>query len=554
MSLTKVRNHNIADRTITEIKLSETITISSLPPKINTVSYANSTFTVLDDTAVNTGGGYIVITGSNFAEGATVIVDQSSASAVTRVNSTTLNVQVPAKSAATYNLYVINPDGGTGIRVTGITYSGTPTWVTGSTLTTQNDSIPFYINLSATGATSYTVSNNSTLPAGTALLANGYFYGNVNIVTDTTYSFDVVATDAENQDASKTFGLTVLYIPQQGLFSFGGGTNSPVQIGTDINWAKVAVNDGGIGAVKTNGTLWTWGTNSSGRLGLNDRTDRVSPTQVGTGTNWSQVVAGAANMYFIQTNGVSWSTGTGTIGAIGEGLLISRSSPVQVGGSSFGEVTAGSQVAFGVLNGNLSTWGVNNSGVMGINTVARSTATFVGSPYKQPKVSNLNHVMYIGTTNGTLWGAGGNNYGQLGKDNRITYSSPVQVGALYGWDKLAVGPLHSMSIKTDGTLWSWGKNSDGQLGLGDTIHRSSPVQIGTDTNWSAIVGNNSTSSNGYSVALKTDGTMWTWGDNSSGQLGVGDFISRSSPVQVGLINNWTYIAAESNRTFAINQA
>lgn len=131
MSITKVSNHNITDRTIAEIKLDEsiinaiaqTITVSNLPPRINAVSYANSTFVVSSNTSVNTGGGYIVVTGKNFATGATVIVDTTSASAVTRVNSTTLNVQVPPKSAATYNLYVVNPDGGTGIRVNGIRYS-----------------------------------------------------------------------------------------------------------------------------------------------------------------------------------------------------------------------------------------------------------------------------------------------------------------------------------------------------------------------------------------------------------------------------------------------
>jgi len=107
------------------------ITIS-LAPKIASVNVANSAFTVLDDTAVNVGGGYIVVTGENFAANATVLVDTTQASAVTRISSTELRVQVPAKSAATYNLYVVNSDGGTGIRVNGVTYSSNPTWVTAS--------------------------------------------------------------------------------------------------------------------------------------------------------------------------------------------------------------------------------------------------------------------------------------------------------------------------------------------------------------------------------------------------------------------------------------
>ena len=98
------------------------------------------------------------------------------------------------------------------------------------------------------------------------------------------------------------------------------------------------------------------------------------------------------------------------------------------------------------------------------------------------------------------------------------------------------------------TLWSWGNNSYGQLGLGDFTHRSSPVQVGTLTNWSKIAGGGN-----HSLAIKTDGTLWTWGYNRFGQLGLGDTTYRSSPVQVGALTNWSQIAGGSNHSLATQQ-
>ena len=87
-----------------------------------------------------------------------------------------------------------------------------------------------------------------------------------------------------------------------------------------------------------------------------------------------------------------------------------------------------------------------------------------------------------------LYAVGSNGSGQLGLNNLTYYSSPKQVGALTTWLTIATGYRHSLAVKTDGTLWSWGKNNAGQLGLGDTTDRSSPVQVGTLTTWSAIAG------------------------------------------------------------------
>jgi alpha-tubulin suppressor-like RCC1 family protein len=144
-------------------------------------------------------------------------------------------------------------------------------------------------------------------------------------------------------------------------------------------------------------------------------------------------------------------------------------------------------------------------------------------------------------TNNTLWTWGLNNNGQLGQNNVISRSSPVQVGALTDWRQVSTTGTHMVAVKTDGTLWAWGYNNHGQLGNGTAISRSSPVQIGALTNWSQVSAGQST----FSLAVKTDGTLWAWGRNNYGQLGDGTVASKSSPVQIGALASWTQVSGGS---------
>jgi alpha-tubulin suppressor-like RCC1 family protein len=128
--------------------------------------------------------------------------------------------------------------------------------------------------------------------------------------------------------------------------------------------------------------------------------------------------------------------------------------------------------------------------------------------------------------NNTLWGWGSDSYGSLGH-TALSYS-PIHITQASGnnWIKIATGQNHVLALKEDNTLWSWGRNSEGQLGTGDTIHRSSAVQVGySSNNWIKIA-----CGLYHSLAITSDGTLWSWGFNSFGQLGIGDTDSRSNPV------------------------
>jgi alpha-tubulin suppressor-like RCC1 family protein len=148
------------------------------------------------------------------------------------------------------------------------------------------------------------------------------------------------------------------------------------------------------------------------------------------------------------------------------------------------------------------------------------------------------------TISGELWTWGGGAAGQLGDGTTTSrFSTPAQVGSLTDWQNniqggYAVAAGSSVyCVKTDGTLWVWGHNAAGKLGLGDTTDRSSPCQVGALTDWKEA-GNGS---GGFALAIKTNGTLWAWGNNYKGYLGQADTTSRSSPVQIGSLTDWLHI-------------
>ena len=150
---------------------------------------------------------------------------------------------------------------------------------------------------------------------------------------------------------------------------------------------------------------------------------------------------------------------------------------------------------------------------------------------------------------GGLWSCGRNNNGQLGDSTITGRSSPVQtIAGGTNWKQVATGYYHTAAIKTDGTLWSWGRNQFGQLGDSTITGRSSPVQTITGgTNWKQVA---CTRSN--TAAIKTDGTLWTWGFNIFGQLGDITNTDKSSPVQtITGGTNWKQVSCGYSNTIAI---
>jgi alpha-tubulin suppressor-like RCC1 family protein len=238
-----------------------------------------------------------------------------------------------------------------------------------------------------------------------------------------------------------------------------------------------------------------------------------------------------------------------------------RSSPTQLGSGSgsWAQITMSSNSGLATkTNGTLWAWGSGSNGNLGTNdTVNRSSPVQVGTDTNWSKVNALSGVSFGVRTNGTLYSWGSNTQGFLGlslSPNGTVYrSSPTQVGAGTTWLEVFAGYSMLHAVKTDGTLWAWGQGRYGTFGNGtydanfDRLS-SSPIQIGSLTDWT-----NKLSSNKLVGAIKSNGTLWAWGAAEGyGGLGLNTtYAWRSSPVQVGALTTWTSIATNSFSMWAI---
>ena len=295
--------------------------------------------------------------------------------------------------------------------------------------------------------------------------------------------------------------------------------SSPVQVGSDTTWRKRSDTPGSNGvsglasfiggnnacfAFKTDGTLWGWGANEFG---------------------------------FLAQPGDDYS-------GSGSGPGPHKSSPVQIPGTTWRIISPNSYgTAFGIkTDGTLWAWGHGDNGILAQNNPSNndrsSPVQIPGTTWKTVLATGGASTVLATKTDGTLWGWGSNLRGQFGNNTSgpgANYSSPVQVPGTT-WDRpINVGGDVSLVLKTDGTLWGMGRNEVGELGINNINSISSPVQI-PGTTWKDGAGKQ-----GRMFAIKTDGTLWAWGTNSQGSLGLNESstIHYSSPVQIP--GTWTSV-------------
>ena len=540
-------------------------------PTITSVAITDNNYNVWDDTAVNNlGNSFIKITGTNFQSTANVWVGgvMIPYANVTYVSSTELHVALSPNALGATTLSVFNSNSAGAIYASVLNFSIFPTWTTAATLANVVSAQSFSVNLSATSDSTITYANTTALPPGTTLASNGYFSGTVTTGSITTYSFTVDAKDAENQDALRTFSLTVTVVPPPTVWAVGYNSigslgfndtvsrSSPVQLGAPNTWATIgSLGWGSVSlGIKPNGTLWTWGFNSYGQLGLGDTVNRSSPVQVGALTNWAKLSTGGGGtgqvIFAIKTDGTLWGWGNGTAAGLGVNDKIARSSPIQIGsGTTWSLVTTGGYSIHALKTDNtLWSWGANSTGELGLSDrVYRSSPVQVGSGTTWSSVSTHNYCPIAIKTDGTLWSWGFGNTGALGQNDTVYRSSPTQVGSGTTWSLISSGNYFNAAVKTDGTLWLWGRNNYSQLGQYDTANRSSPAQVGGGGTWSAISAGQLSMS-----GIQTNGTLWGWGNNGFGQLGTGDTANRAYPVQIGTLTNWTKVVIGGYQLFAVS--
>jgi alpha-tubulin suppressor-like RCC1 family protein len=309
--------------------------------------------------------------------------------------------------------------------------------------------------------------------------------------------------------------------------------NVPVQVGFDIDWFNI--DGGGFHSLllKTNGSLWACGNNQYGQLGLGDTTNRITPSRVGIHLDWVSIVAGFSHSLALKADGTLWSYGNNFYGQLGLGDLVDISIPTLITGQNWASFTAGDYHTLAIkTNGTLWAFGRNANGQLGIGyTLNRMIPTQVGTDINWMTVNaGGNHTLAL-KTDGSVWAWGNNNYGQLGIGDLTSRFIPVQMGTENNWDKISCGNYYTLARRISGSIWSFGQNNFGQLGLDDLSNRFIPVQIATTTNWATIA-----TGGCHSFGIAKKGTLWSWGLNNYGQLGVGDSVNRVIPTQVNSIN------------------
>jgi alpha-tubulin suppressor-like RCC1 family protein len=324
-----------------------------------------------------------------------------------------------------------------------------------------------------------------------------------------------------------------------------------------VNWKQISGCTYMNAGIKTDGSLWLWGSNYYGQLGNGIYPGTVSsPVQtIAGGTNWKLVSCGNYHTMAIKTDGSLWGWGNNNAGNVGTNNTTPYSSPVQTiaGGNNWKLVAGGQYMTAAIkIDGTLWLWGQNTNGQLGTNNITSysSPVQTVASGNNWKQVSVREGQTAAIKTDGSLWTWGYNLYGQLGTNNITSYSSPVQtIAGGTNWRQVSCGYQHTVAIKTDGSLWGWGNNTTGNLGDNTVVANSSPIQtIAGGTNWKYVSGGQATT-----AAIKTDGTLWTWGqDVTYGALGDNAFINQSSPIQTYAGGtNWKQVKANRLNMLAI---
>lgn len=257
-------------------------------------------------------------------------------------------------------------------------------------------------------------------------------------------------------------------------------TTSPKQVGTATTWATVSAGESHVCATTTAGTLWCWGLDFQGQLGIGGGMFdlQTDPTQVGTATTWSSVSTGTFHTCATRTDHTLWCWGDNASGELGIGSTTSSTTPQQVAGTTWASVAAsGLHTCATRTNRSLWCWGENGSGELGLGSTTDQTAPqqVAAATLWTSVTAGGSHTCAISLAGG-LWCWGADGSGQLGNGGTTASSSPVRISAV-GWASVDGGDSHTCGIKTDGTAWCWGENAAGQLGNGTTTNAGSPMQI-----------------------------------------------------------------------------
>ena len=336
----------------------------------------------------------------------------------------------------------------------------------------------------------------------------------------------------------------------------------------DITTVAIAGGDSTAIALRSDGTVWSWGTNDVGEMGVPAATANMAfPVRIAGLTNVVSIASGFYHGLALESNGTVWSWGNGIRGQLGNGQTTNCFAPVMVPGlSNVVRIGAGARTSYAVLsNGQVYGWGWNGDGEVGDGTtVNRSSPVLVSGLTNPASIGGGYYQAAAVLTNGDVWCWGKGSYGVVGTgSNNTVFTTPVHVTGISNVTSLHCGLDFDLALRKDGTVWSWGQNAYGQLGLGVAGPAYVPTQItalsGVQTigvgeeSGAAVVSNSPTGyawgyydfaflpyplepgpafsqlTGGayYSLGMGADGSVWGWGQNNGGNFGDGNLNTAS---------------------------
>jgi len=330
-------------------------------------------------------------------------------------------------------------------------------------------------------------------------------------------------------------------------------------------WIQVDTGFNHTCAVRADHTLWCWGTNDDGQLGLGTRDEgQLSPAQVGTDSDWASVSAGFYATCALKVDGTRWCMGWNGHGQLGVGSFEDKSTPTHPVWESFTfrSVSVGDAFACGIhTDGRRVCWGSNYQFRIGMGTGPSATASPdpnaspmgdqpypVGSPSDPSQWSSLSSAFShsCGLADGgtrQCWGPG--HYGVLGLGSEEDKALPSGDPAEGTWRSVTAGGSHSCGVKSY-RAYCWGHGRAGQLGNGNLGDQWTPVPVQPLRFWLGVEAGDT-----HTCGLTAGRTRWCWGSNDRGQLGVGDTVGRSSPATLSGEQTWSQISPGLNYTCGI---
>lgn len=403
--------------------------------------------------------------------------------------------------------------------------------------------------------------DESTWTVIATLAGNAESYDDADVTPGTTYYYRIRARVGGAYSAYSNIDSGLLTSSDYAIF--GTGANDQYQLGLGVtgnvssftvidsstDYIQVTAGEVDCHFLKSDGTIWAAGTNGVGNIGDGTTTTRQTPVQIGSDTDWIEIKGGRDFTLAKKSNGALWAWGAND-GQLGVGDFVNKESPTQVGvATDWADAVIGCGYTHALVvksDGTLWATGENWNGELGQGDFGfgtfRNVFTQIGTDTDWAFCAGGRRFSIAIKTDGTMWAFGGNSSGQFGDGSPTTrQTTPVQVGTDTDWAKVSCGKDFSIAIKTDGTMWATGQDITGETGQGSVGNSLDTwTQIGTDTDWESV-----DCGELHSLARKTNGTFWAWGVNAEGELGLGDTSTRDVPTQIGSDTDWgPFVASE----------